>query len=103
MNDLNTINRLNAERFADPVDSARANGKHVLVYKSGLSVTKIKTFDTAEEVQEATAADGELATGVTRHYLAPTAPSHTLRRDQSEDRVTSADKTLGDYITRKTA
>lgn len=102
MNDLNTINRLNAERFADPVDAARANGKHVLVYKSGLSVTAIKTFDTADEVQAATAADGELPTGVTRHYLAPTAPSHNLTRDQSEDRA-SGDKTLGDYIARKTA
>lgn len=90
MNDLNTINRLNAERFSDPVDSARANGKHVLVYKSGLSVTEVKTFDTAEETQEHTKHE-DLAAGVSRHYLAPTA------------RPSSNDQTLVDYVARKTA
>lgn len=96
MNDLNTINRLNAERFADPVDAARASGKHVLVYKSGLSVTEVKTFNTADEVQQETAIEGELPTGVTRHYLAPTAvaPAPAIRPQRN-------DQTLGDYIARK--
>jgi len=95
MNDLNTINRLNAEAFGDKVARARAAGKHVLVYKAGVAVTNFIEFDTAQEAQLHATGEGELAVDVTRHYFAPTTPSaDPLLRDQSEDRV------LGDYVNR---
>lgn len=96
MNDLNTINRLNAASFGDKVSEARAAGKHVLVYYAGLAITHVQTYDTAEQVREVTSAE-ELAADVTRRYFAPTVPAHGLVRDQSEDR------TLGDYVARVNA
>lgn len=95
MNDLNTINRLNTEAWADNIARARAAGKHVLAYKSGLHVTGFIVFSSADEVQLHTTGEGELSPDVTRHYYAPTTPSvESLLREQSEDR------TLGDYVSR---
>ena len=70
MHDLNTINRLNFEAFGDKVAQARAAGKHVLVYYAGLAITHVQTYDTAEQVREATGSE-ELAADVTRRYFAP--------------------------------
>lgn len=96
MHDLNTINRLNFEAFGDKVAQARAAGKHVLVYYAGLAITHVQTYDTAEQVREATGSE-ELAADVTRRYFAPSVQTHNLTRDQSEDR------TLADYVARVNA
>lgn len=104
MQDLNVINRVNAERCSDQIATARAAGKHVLVYRAGLHVTDVRTFDTEQEVRDVTRNE-ELAIDVTRSYLPPTTPTHSLRRDQSEDRALLAfaprgERTLADYIAR---
>ena len=97
MNDLNTINRLNAERFGDKIAEARRNGKHVLAYYSGLSLTRVEVFDTEEAVREHASAEGELPITERREYHAPTLQREALVRDQSEDR------TLADLVTRTQA
>lgn len=92
MNDLNTINRLNAERHYDTIATARAAGKHVLVYRAGLHIVNVCLFDTAEDVK-AVADSDTLSPAETREYLAPTVQSAVpIVRDQSEDR------TLADYV-----
>jgi len=92
MNDLNTINRLNAERHYDTIATARAAGKHVLVYRAGLHIVKVLTLNTADEVKVVADSDA-LSPAETREYLAPTVQSAVpIVRDQSEDR------TLADYV-----
>lgn len=44
MNDLNTINRLNAEAFADSIARYQAQGRYVVAEYTGLHLTAIETF-----------------------------------------------------------
>jgi hypothetical protein len=96
MNDLNTIARLNAERFGDKIAEARRNGKHILAYYVGLSLVRFTTHDTEGEVR-AIANSEDLPITERREYHAPTLTREALVRDQSEDR------TLADVVSRAEA
>ncbi len=121
MNDLNTINRLNAEAFAASIQNYRRQGRWVLAKYEGLHLTSIETFTGQASAQ--TAFDTEVANqhgGGRAVLFAPLAAAGEVPvRDQSEDRaqfysleqlaalgrssvVNPADVTLGDYINRKT-
>ncbi len=101
MHDLATINRLNAEAFERGVAAFRAQGRHVLLKYEGLHLVSIETFSTANEVVDAHLRAIEAAGPGERYVcLAPFHPdspevAQVRGRDQSEDR------TLGDYINRK--
>ena len=93
MHDLNTINKLNAETFAPAIENYRAQGRYVVAEYSGLHVLSIETF---EDPFEAVAKFNSPTSSpdVHRKILPPTA-RRQAPRDQSEDR------TLADYIARK--
>lgn len=116
MHDLNTINRLNAEAFEKSIRNFQAQGRWVLARYDGLALTSVETFTeltAAQQVLEqrpANSLQGERAA-----IFAPL-PVGAASRDQSEDRAqpytldelaalgrTGEDKTLGDYIARKSA
>jgi hypothetical protein len=120
MNDLNTINRLNAEAFADSIHRHRAAGRHVLARYEGLHLVCIETFSDGKAAQHAHELAATASTAGERTVLyAPTgfpAAAPVPTRDQSEDRrqpfsldelatlgrsTTKSDATLGDNVTRR--
>ena len=127
MHDLNTINRLNAEAFEAAIKNFQAQGRYVLAKYEGLTLVSIKTFSTSDALRDARLAALEInhpATGTHFKTFPPTAGFHAAKRDQSEDRPAShtveelaalgrrsvieganeaPERTLGDYISRKSA
>ena len=124
MHDLNTINKLNYEAFAKAIANFQAQGRHVLATYEGLTLVSIETFTDADALVDGhgrALAANPPATGTHFKCFPPTAAFYTAKRDQSEDRhpsvrqflpvdladlqpvPTPQDKTLGDYIGRKTA
>jgi len=99
MHDLNTINRLNAEAFAQSIDRFRAQGRWVLAHYDGLHLMSVETFSTAEDAAQALISAQESA-GASDHFkLASPVPAwHSAKRDQSEDRPTADPRTLAGYI-----
>ncbi len=59
MHDLNTINRLNAEAFADSIDHFRRQGRDVVATYAGLTLMSIETFSDRDEALAAAAKPGE--------------------------------------------
>ena len=126
MHDLNTINRLNLEAFAESIHKQRATGRHVLAKYEGAHLVSIETFSDGRLAQVAFDTATAAQHGGERNVLyAPTAPALTYAenvdrmiqrtRDQSEGRpqpyspeqlnafsCAGTDVTLGDYIARKT-
>ena len=49
MHDLNTINKLNAQQFAEWAEGLRGEGKHVLVTYEGLHVVGLESFTDRDE------------------------------------------------------
>ena len=49
MHDLNELNKLNAERFAQAIHNYRAQGRFVIAEYSGLTLMAIETFSTEKE------------------------------------------------------
>jgi hypothetical protein len=120
MHDLNTINKINFDAFAESVNRFRASGRWVLTRKEGLHLVGIETFASADELSDAHhAAVSKAGPGETYQALAPLPAFHAAARDQSEDRGAvsldelvalgrrsvgdpePAERTLGDYIARK--
>lgn len=121
MHDLNTINRLNAEAFADSIAKHRAAGRFVLAKYEGLALVSIEAFSDRPSAQQAFDATAAVQHGGGRSVLfAPTQAGVAVpQRDQSEDRKQPytleqlatlgrrnaggpPDVTLADYINRKT-
>jgi len=101
MHDLNTINRLNYEAFAGAIEHYRAQGRHVLAKYEGTTLVSIETFSTADEIVDAHSKQLEANTGQRLVCYAPLPTESVIgRRDQSEDRQ-AAERTLGDYVARK--
>jgi hypothetical protein len=101
MHDLNTINRLNAEKFAKSIATYRAAGRHVLAKYEGSTLVSIETFTDAAEALAAheTAVQGQHG-GERNVLFAPIPAFYTAARDQSEDRTIPGEHTLGQYIDR---
>lgn len=101
MHDLNTITRLNAERFADGIKSLRAQGRYVLAKYDGLALVSIESFSDHQEAVAATTAASAAGGASERVQLfAPLSEAEAALargRDQSEDR------TVGDYAARLAA
>lgn len=75
MNDLNTINRLNAEAIADKIPALRAAGQHVVSTYSGLHFEGCSAYATLAEAQaEVARITRANIPGVTTQLLEPTAP-----------------------------
>lgn len=53
MHDLNTIVRLNAERFAGLIEKYRRQGRHVLAMYCGGTLMSVETFEREDEAQAA--------------------------------------------------
>ena len=119
MHDLNTINRLNFEAFAESIQKYRREGRFVLARYDGLVLTSIETFSELTAAQLIADTVKPLA-GERVVIFAPTAPQRTpalpTMRDQSEDRaqpfsIAQLDQlarfgqkpqhTLGDYLAAK--
>jgi len=99
MHDLNTIHKINAEAFSASISKFQAQGRHVLAKYEGLHLVAIETFTAAEDAilaYGAGVAENAPATGTNFKLFSPTPAFYAARRDQSED------KTLADYIARKT-
>lgn len=90
MHDLNTINRLNAEAFADSIQHHRRQGRWVLAKYEGLHLASIETFTVQSDAQTAFDTEAIKRDGGGRAVLFTPFPA-------------PADVTLGDYINRKTA
>ena len=127
MHDLNTINRLNAEAFEAAIKNFQAQGRYVLAKYEGLTLVSIETFGSADALCDGHYAALEAnppATGTHVKTFPPTAGFHAAKRDQSEDRPAghtveelaalgrrlvieganeAPERTLGDYISRKSA
>lgn len=118
MHDLNTINRLNLEAFAESIARHRANGRHVLAKYEGAHLVAIETFSEPLLALEAWEVADAAQHGGERNVLyAPTQAAAGDRapvlRDQSEDRQQpyslealallgrTGEHTLADYIARK--
>lgn len=118
MHDLNTINRLNLEAFAEAINAYRAAGRHVLAKYEGAHLMAIETFTEPMLALEAWEKANAAQHGGERNVLyAPTRASEPRQvgklRDQSEDRVQpyslealaalgrTGEHTLADYIARK--
>ena len=107
MHDLNVINRLNAEAFADSIQSYRRQGRWVLAKYEGLTLASIETFTVQSDAQKAF--DAEVAkrdAGGRSVLFTPVVADLSLKRSDFPGlRAPShpADQTLGDYITRKSA
>ncbi len=101
MHDLATIHKLNAQAYEKAIKSFRAQGRHVLLKYEGLHLVSIETFSSADDIVDAhQAALRGAQVGERFVCLAPFHPdspevAQVRGRDQSEDR------TLGDYINRK--
>lgn len=89
MHDLNTINRLNAEAFADSIAKYRAAGRFVLAKYEGVHLVSIETFTDTRQAQDALDAALAEQHGGARAVLFTPIPA-------------PADVTLADYINRKT-
>lgn len=127
MHGLNTLNRLNAEAFEAAIKNFQAQGRYVLAKYEGLTLVSIETFSNADALCDGHYAALEAnppATGTHFKTFPPTAGFHAAKRDQSEDRPGSCtveelaalgrrsvieganeapERTLGDYISRKSA
>ncbi len=110
MHDLNVINRLNAEAFADSIQNYRRQGRWVLAKYEGLALVSIETFTVQEDAQAMLDVAVELQHGGERNVLF--APIPTVAPLKASDFPVLAgtapvrpaeEKTLGDYITRKSA
>lgn len=118
MQDLNTINRLNAEAFAASIQNYRRQGRWVLAKYAGLHLESIETFTVQADAQAAFDTEAAKRSPDRAVLFTPFPVSEpTPVRDQSEDRpqrytleqlatlgrsTTKPDVTLGDYINRKT-
>lgn len=122
MQDLNTINRLNAEAFAASIQNYRRQGRWVLAKYAGLHLESIETFTVQSDAQAAfdTEVSKRDASGRAVLFTPFPVSKPTPVRDQSEDRKQPytleqlaalgrrsvgdppADVTLADYINRKT-
>lgn len=119
MQDLNTINRLNAEAFAASIQNYRRQGRWVLAKYAGLHLESIETFLVQSDAQAAFDAEASKRDASGRAVLFTPFPvsEPTPVRDQSEDRLqrytpeqlaalgrskAKPDVTLSDYINRKT-
>ena len=99
MHDLNTINRLNIEAFAESITAHRKAGRFVMAQYEGLSLVSIETFSYQNQAQDAFDAAVPLQHGGSRVVLftplgqveMATAPVH------------APDQTLADYIKRVSA
>lgn len=99
MHDLNTLNRLNADAFQRAIQNFQAQGRFVLATYEGLTLTTIESFSSANEMVDAHHAAVQAnpaTTGTNFKCFQPTAGFYAAGR-------TGADKTLGDYISRKGA
>lgn len=118
MQDLNTINRLNAEAFAASIQNYRRRGRWVLAKYAGLHLESIETFTVQSDAQAAFDTEAAKRSPDRAVLFTPFPVSEpTPVRDQSEDRpqrytleqlaalgrsTAKPDVTLGDYINRKT-
>ena len=101
MHDLNTINRLNYEAFAEGINKHRTAGRHVLAKYAGLHLVSIETFSDQPSAQAAFDAEVEKRSGSERTVLfAPITPY--VVEDGRLRSNAPADLTIGDYINRKT-
>ncbi len=104
MHDLNQITRLNAEAFADAIQSYRRQARWVLAKYEGLHLASIETFTSQDAAQAAFEVEAVKRDGGGRAVLftpIPDVAPVVLPNVRAPSRP--ADKTLGDYITRKSA
>lgn len=107
MHDLNTISRLNAEAFAESIQNYRRHGRWVLAKYEGLHLASIETFTVQSDAQLAFDLEVSKRDASGRSVLfTPLVTDLSLKAAdfpglRAPDRP--ADKTIGDYITRKSA
>ena len=120
MHDLNVINRINAEAFAESIQNHRRQGRWVLAKYEGLHLVSIETFtmQTVAQAAHDAAADCQHGGGRSVLFTPFEVSAPAPLRDQSEDRPQphsleqlaalgrrsvgdSPDVTLADYINRK--
>lgn len=97
MHDLNTINRLNLEAFAESINAHRKAGRFVLAQYEGLSLVSIETFSYQNQAQDAFDAAVPLQHGGSRIVLFTPIGLAELATAPAR----APDQTLADYIERK--
>lgn len=75
MHDLNTINRLNAQALGKAAEHLRAQGRWVILRKTGLHFTAVESFSTHQEAMNAYLhIVDKTIPGESTELLAPTPP-----------------------------
>ena len=100
MQDLAVIARQNEQAtIQQGLDARRRQGEYVVAKYTGLHLVSGEAFADADRARaalaERRATDGEVKYGLATYQLLPPISGQVPARDQSEDR------TLGDYIARK--
>lgn len=98
MHDLNVINRINAEAFAESIANYRKQGRWVLAKYEGLHLVSIETFTEQQPAQVAFDVEVSAQHGGSRAVLFTPVP---VASDEYRAKF-PADVTLSDYINRKT-